>query len=131
VRFSHFSRLEIIIQVFGRLAMLVSGFLASVFLIILLRRFSLQRLYDKAAFYYNVFRADFETFNKLAVQNIVIYNELFFKVAFVNNFELVKRVLNSDLCIDKPYSFYKFFDLDLGMIAAICKFNIKALSKAS
>jgi len=98
--------------------MLIAIVVSLIIFIILLRKFSFRKLYENVVFYIKVSRSDFETLNKLADQDIVIINQLLFKVAFVHDPQLISNILSSNVCMDKPMLFYTMMDIDLGMISA-------------
>jgi hypothetical protein len=42
---------------------------------------------------------------------------------FINDVELIHKILNSEVCLEKPRMFYKFLGLNDGLLCCKCEFN--------
>jgi len=92
-----------------------------ILLILLKHKVSLAKHFDGLDLYFNLTCTDFATFNKIGHIPMHFHRFLIYKSVFVNDPQLITKVLNCDSCIDKPALFYNLLGFNKGMISAKSK----------
>jgi len=110
------------------MALLITAFLVFVLISLIFmakKSFSLRKFYEDFIDYIHLVFADFDTYDKLVTRDIVKFNVLHLKIAIVNDPQLIMKVFNSDLCMDKPGLFYGMLHIDHGLISAKSKLLLR------
>jgi len=109
------------------------AFVAFLVLIVLLLlvtlKVSYREVYKNVVAYFKIMFVSFETLDELVEQDVVKFHYPFFEVAIINDPQLINQVLVSELCTEKFFAFYKFFNMDYGMISATSKRFHKSTNK--
>jgi len=103
--------------------MFVAAVLVVLIILVILskHKVSLAKLYEEMDLYFNLTCADFAAFDKIG--HIPMHFHRFFtsKSVFVNDPQLITKVLNCDSCMDKPALFYNLLGINKGMISGTSK----------
>lgn len=102
--------------------LIVAGIILVLFAIILVLAMIVKKVADK--FFPKDLDKFFQSIDRLSLKKI-FQVKLFYKdMYFINDPELIHKVLNSDVCLEKPRMVYKFFGLNNGLLCCKCKFFI-------
>lgn len=63
----------------------------------------------------------FQSIDKFSSRKILKVKLFYKDLFFVNDPELIHKVLNSEVCLEKPRMIYKFFGLNDGLLCCKCK----------
>jgi hypothetical protein len=104
--------------------------------LLILSAFAIASLYGLVRFLYEKLQQTlpkdldevFQAMDKFSSRDIVRLRLLHKLVVFVNNPQLVHKVLASDVCLEKPQLIYKLLNINDGLLASQCKLSHGARS---